>query len=325
MDILKTLASEFTLAAWQVENTVKLIDEDNTIPFIARYRKEMTGSMDDQQLRELYDRLRYLRNLTERKEQVIHSLEEQGNLTPELTAQLAAALTLTEVEDIYSPYRPKRRTRATIAEEKGLGPLADIIWAQDLTTDVETAAAPFVDESKEVPDIPAALAGASDIIAERISDDPACRVTVRNLTQAEGFITTSKSKKAPKETDKKTGVYEMYYDFSEPIKKMAGHRILAVNRGENEDALKVVVEATTEKILAVLKRQFIKDNPNTLPLMEAALADSYKRLAAPAIEHKKEGFVLGVGAKMFVIAGPVILYGTLATVLLGLVYYFIGS
>ena len=286
MNILANLAAEFSLAPWQVENTVKLIDDDNTIPFIARYRKEMTGSMDDQQLRELYDRLRYLRNLTERKEQVIHSLEEQGNLTPELTAQLAAALTLTEVEDIYRPYRPKRRTRATIAEEKGLGPLADIIWAQDLTTDAETAAAPFVDESKEVPDIPAALAGASDIIAERISDDPTCRVTVRNLTQAEGFITTSKSKKAPKETDKKTGVYEMYYDFSEPIKKMAGHRILAVNRGENEDVLKVVVEAPTEKILAALKRQFIKDNLHTQPLMEAALADSYKRLAAPAIERE---------------------------------------
>jgi len=286
MNILANLANEFSLAPWQVENTVKLIDDDNTIPFIARYRKEMTGSMDDQQLRELHDRLRYLRNLAERKEQVIHSLEEQGNLTPELTAQLTAATTLTEVEDIYRPYRPKRRTRATIAEERGLGPLADIIWAQELSEDIATAAAPFVDESKEVPDIPSALAGASDIIAERISDDPTCRTTVRNLTQAEGYITTTQSKKAPKENDKKTGVYEMYYEFSEPIKKIAGHRVLAVNRGENEDALKVVVEAPVEKILSALKRQFIKNNPHTLPFMESALADSYKRLTAPAIERE---------------------------------------
>ncbi|MCL2405416.1 MAG: RNA-binding transcriptional accessory protein [Defluviitaleaceae bacterium] len=285
MNILANLATEFSLAPWQVENTVKLIDDDNTIPFIARYRKEMTGSMDDQQLRELYDRLRYLRNLAERKDQVLKSLEEQGNLTPELNAQLTAANTLTEVEDIYRPYRPKRRTRATIAEEKGLGPLADIIWAQDLTTDVESAAAPFIDESKDVPDMAAALAGAADIIAERISDDPQCRITVRNLTQQEGFISTTQSKKATKENDK-AGVYEMYYDFVEPIKKIAGHRVLAVNRGENEDILKVTVEAPTDKILEALKRQFVKNNPHTLPLMEAALADSYKRLAAPAIERE---------------------------------------
>ena len=286
MNILQNLASEFSLAPWQVENTVKLIDNDNTIPFIARYRKEMTGSMDDQQLRELYDRLRYLRNLAERKEQVINSLQEQGNLTPELSAQLAAALTLTEVEDIYRPFRPKRRTRATIAEERGLGPLADIIWAQDLTADIATAAAPFVDESKDVPDIPAALAGASDIIAERISDDPACRTAARNLTQAEGFITTAQSKKAQKEIDKKSGVYEMYYEFTEPIKKIAGHRVLAINRGENEDVLKVTVEAPVEKILTALQRLFIKNNPHTLPFMESALADSYKRLTAPAIERE---------------------------------------
>jgi len=286
MNIQAALATEFSLAPWQVENTVKLIDDDNTIPFIARYRKEMTGSMDDQQLRELYDRLRYLRNLAERKEQVIQSLEEHGHLTPELTAQLTAALTLTEVDDIYRPYRPKRRTRATIAEERGLGPLAEIIWEQDLTTDIETVAAQFVDESKDVPDIAAALAGASDIIAEKISDNPLCRTTVRNLTQTEGFITTAQSKKAPKENDKKTGVYEMYYEFSEPIKKMAGHRVLAINRGENEEVLKVTIETPIEKILAVLKRQFIKDNPHTLPLMEAALADSYKRLTAPAIERE---------------------------------------
>ena len=286
MNILATLATEFSLAPWQVENTVNLIDSDNTIPFIARYRKEMTGSMDDQQLRELHDRLRYLRNLAERKEQVINLLQEQGNLTPELTSQLTAAQTLTEVEDIYRPYRPKRRTRATIAEERGLGPLADIIWAQEVTADLTAIAAQYVDESKEVPDIDAALAGASDIIAERISDDPACRTTSRNLTHAEGFISTSPSKKAQKETDKKAGVYEMYYEFTEPIKKIAGHRVLAINRGENEDVLKVTVEAPAEKIIAALKRKFVKDNPYTLALMESALADSYKRLTAPAIERE---------------------------------------
>ena len=286
MNIPATLAQEFSLAQWQVDNTVKLIDDDNTIPFIARYRKEMTGSMDDQQLRELHDRLRYLRNLTERKEQVINSLTEQEKLTPELSAKLAAALTLTEIEDIYRPYRPKRRTRATIAEERGLRPLADLIWEQDITTDVESLAAPYITE--DVPDIAAALAGASDIIAERISDDPICRTTTRHLTQAEGFITTSQKtkKEAKKDTDKKTDVYEMYYDFSEPIKKIAGHRVLAINRGENEEALKVVVEAPIEKIIASLKRQFIKNNPHTEPLMDAALADSYKRLTAPAIERE---------------------------------------
>ncbi|MCL2571116.1 MAG: RNA-binding transcriptional accessory protein [Defluviitaleaceae bacterium] len=286
MNIQATLAQEFSLAPWQVENTVKLIDEDNTIPFIARYRKEMTGEMDDQQLRELHDRLVYLRNLTDRKQQVLNSLEEHGHLTDELAAQLAKALTLTEVEDIYRPYKPKRRTRATIAIERGLEPLADIIWAQELTTDLETAAAPYVDEEKDVPNIAAALAGASDIIAERISDDPICRTIARNLTQAEGFISTAVSKKAPKEDDKKAGVYEMYYEFSEPIKKIAGHRVLAINRGENEDALKVTIEAPIDRIIADLNRQFIKDNPNTLPLMESALADSYKRLTAPAIERE---------------------------------------
>ncbi|MCL2362887.1 MAG: RNA-binding transcriptional accessory protein [Defluviitaleaceae bacterium] len=290
MTIQQTLTKEFSLAPWQVENTVKLIDEDNTIPFIARYRKEATGEMDDQQLRELYDRLKYLRSLAERKEAVLKSIEEQGFLTPELSAQLASATTLTEVEDIYRPFKPKRRTRATIAEERGLGPLADIIWAQDLVEDLAAVAAPFVDPEKDVPDIAAALAGASDIIAERISDDPACRATARRLTQSEGFISSvqsSKSKKEAKPTeDKKVGVYEMYYEFSEPIKKIAGHRVLAINRGENEDVLKVTVEAPVEAIHTALKTQFIKDNPNTLIFMDAALADSYKRLTAPAIERE---------------------------------------
>jgi len=293
MTIPQTLAKEFSLASWQVENTVKLIDEDNTIPFIARYRKEATGEMDDQQLRELFDRLQYLRNLAQRKEAVIKSMEEQGVLTPELTAQLTSATTLTEVEDIYRPFKPKRRTRATIAIERGLEPLADLIWAQGLTESPEIAAAIFVDPEKDVPDIAAALAGASDIIAERISDDPNCRATARRLTQSEGFISTVPSTKSKKEKpsnekkeDKKVGVYEMYYDFSEPIKKIAGHRVLAINRGENEDVLKVTVEAPADAIITALTTQFIKDNPYSLPLMEAALADSYKRLTAPAIERE---------------------------------------
>ncbi|MCL2528597.1 MAG: RNA-binding transcriptional accessory protein, partial [Defluviitaleaceae bacterium] len=283
MNILESLAKEFTLAPWQVENTVKLIDEDNTIPFIARYRKEATGEMDDQQLRELHDRLKYLRNLEERKQQVISSMEEQGVLTDELSAQVKNATTLTEVEDIYRPYKPKRRTRATIAIERGLELLADLIWAQEITTNID--ATPYIND--DVPDAAAALAGASDIIAERISDDANCRTTVRYLTQAEGLISTAPSKKAPKEADdKKAGVYEMYYDFTEPIKKIAGHRVLAINRGENEDALKVTMEAPVDKILATLTQQFIKDNPHTKPIMEAALADSYKRLTAPAIERE---------------------------------------
>ena len=287
MNINTMLATEFSLAQWQIDNTVKLIDDDNTIPFIARYRKEMTGEIDDQQLRDLYDRLKYLRSLAERKQQVIQSLEENGHLTDELTQKLAAATTLTQVEDIYRPFKPKRRTRATIAEERGLGPLADLIEAQDLTTSLETIATPYVDESKEVPDIPAALAGASDIIAERISDNPTCRTAVRNLTQAEGFITTTQSKKAKTEAEEtKSTVYEMYYEFTEPISKIAGHRVLAINRGENEDVLKVTVEAPTDKIITALEKLFIKDNQHTQPFMQAALGDSYKRLTAPAIERE---------------------------------------
>ena len=289
MNIISTLASEFNLAIWQVENTVNLVDEGNTIPFIARYRKEMTGSMDDQQLRELHERLVYLRNLQERKEQVLNLLEEQGNLTDELTAQLAAATTLTEVEDIYRPFRPKRRTRATIAEEKGLGPLADILWAQDLLKPAEEAAAPFIDAEKGVETAEDALAGACDILAERISDDPTFRSYVRKLTWQEGFISSVASKKAKaeaKDSDKKAGVYDMYFEFTEPIRKIAGHRVLALNRGEKEDWLKVTLEAPAEKIQSGLQERIIKNNPHTKPLMETTIADSYKRLTSPAVERE---------------------------------------
>jgi len=287
MNIITTLTTEFSLVQWQVENTVQLIDEGNTIPFIARYRKEMTGSMDDQQLRELHDRLVYLRNLEERKEQVRHLLEEQGNLTDEISAQLTAAATLTEVEDIYRPFRPKRRTRATIAEEKGLGPLADILWAQELQMPAEAAAAPFIDPEKGVETVEDALAGACDIIAERVSDDPTCRAWVRNMTWQEGFISSGASKKAQsQETDKKAGVYDMYFEFTEPIKKIVGHRVLALNRGEKEDWLKVTIEAPTEKILTGLGSRLLNNNPHTNSLLEATISDSYKRLTAPAVERE---------------------------------------
>jgi len=298
LDIIAKLSEEFELIKWQVENTVQLIDEGNTIPFIARYRKEMTGSMDDQKLRELFDRLTYLRNLEERKEQVIKLLEEQGNLTEELNAQLNAATTLTEVEDIYRPFRPKRRTRATIAEEKGLGPLADIIWAQELEMPTLEVAEPFVDAEKGVESAEDALAGASDILAERISDDTQNRTWVRKLSWDEGFVNSIATKKASKEIEvsksdqsnkvdqKKAGVYDMYFEFSEPIKKIVGHRILALNRGEKEDWLKVTIEAPAEKIQDGLVKRLLNNNQYTRPMLEATIADSYKRLTAPSIERE---------------------------------------
>ena len=287
MDIIAKLTQEFSLQRWQVENTVKLINEDNTIPFIARYRKEQTGSMDDQQLRELSERLIYLRNLEERKAAVIASLIEHGHFTDELAASITTATTLQEVEDIYRPFKPKRRTRATMAIEKGLAPLADIIWEQDLTTDLETVATPFIDPEKGVETVQDALQGAMDILAEKISDDPTCRTLVRQLTYDDGIIMSEISKKA-KETpdDSNAAVYEMYFEFNEPIKKIAGHRTLAINRGEKEGFLKVDVIAPEEKILEQLHRLFVKRNDFTQTLMEDTLADSYKRLTAPAVERE---------------------------------------
>ena len=286
MNIPETLSAEFSAAPWQVTNIITLIDEGNTIPFIARYRKEMTGSMDDQQLRGLHDRLLYLRNLDDRKNQVLSLLEEQGNLTEEISATLAAASTLTEVEDIYRPFRPKRRTRATMAEEKGLAPLADILWAQDLKAPAEEAAVPFIDEEKGVNSVEEALTGACDIIAERISDDPATRAWVRDFTWKEGIISSTQPKNTPEEDGKKAGVYDMYFDFSEPINKIADHRILALNRGERENWLKIIIEAPVEKIQAVFESRSLKDNRHTTPLLTTTIADSYKRLIAPSIERE---------------------------------------
>ena len=281
MDIIQKLTQELEVKRWQVEAAVQLIDEGNTIPFISRYRKEATGALNDEQLRKLYERLQYLRNLEEKKEQVLATIEEQGNLTEELKAQILAAETLVVVEDLYRPYRPKRRTRATIAKEKGLEPLAALIMLQKLEMPLEQAAVEYISEEKEVATAEEAIAGAKDIIAEYISDEADYRIYIRDLTTKQGKI--SSVAKDP-ETQ---SVYEMYYEFEEPIVKLAGHRVLALNRGENEKILTVKVEAPEDKILGYLeKKVIISDNPYTTPVLQEVIADSYKRLIAPAIERE---------------------------------------
>ncbi len=281
MDIIQVLTDELQVKRWQVEAAVKLIDEGNTIPFISRYRKEATGSLNDEVLRNLHERLLYLRNLEEKKEQVLSSIEEQGKLTEELKKAILAAQTLVVVEDLYRPYRPKRRTRATIAKEKGLEPLANIILLQMTNKSPEEEAKPFVSEEKGVADVQEAIAGAMDILAEAISDEADYRIHIRKMTAKSGSV-SSAAKKEDEES-----VYEMYYNFEEPISKIAGHRILALNRGEKEKVLTVKINAPEEEILAWLKRQVIKkDNKNTKPVLEAVVDDSYKRLIAPAIERE---------------------------------------
>lgn len=280
MDIIKTLADEFNIKTGQVENTVKLIDEGNTIPFIARYRKEMTGSLDDVVLRELFDRLTYLRNLDEKREQVRNLIAEQEKLTDEINAALDKAVTVTEIDDIYRPFRPKRRTRATIAKEKGLEPLANEILMQLTNEPVEKIAEKYIDTEKEVNSADEAIEGAKDIIAEMISDDADYRAVIRKLTFNEGFIV---SKAVDEETE---SVYEMYYDYSEPVKKIAGHRVLAVNRGEKEKVLNVKVEAPVENILKQLEKKIIRNDKYTNEILKATIEDSYKRLIAPAVERE---------------------------------------
>lgn len=281
MDILKQIKDELGIRLEQVEAAVKLIDEGNTIPFIARYRKEATGSLDDEQLRNLHERLQYLRNLEEKKAQVLGSIEEQGKLTPELKEQILAATTLVVVEDLYRPYRPKRRTRATIAREKGLDGLAEIILAQEVTEPVEKLAESYLSEEKEVRTVEEAIAGAMDIIAEDISDHADYRSYIREATMKEGTL-TSEAK-----DEKQESVYEMYYHFEEGIEKLAGHRILAINRGENEKILTVKVVAPEERILRYLEKMVIlKDNAYTNDILKATVEDSYKRLIAPAIERE---------------------------------------
>ena len=281
MDIIATIAQELEIKKSQVDAAVKLIDEGNTIPFIARYRKEATGSLNDEQLRALFERLTYLRNLEDKKNQVLKSIEDQGKLTEELKKQILDAQTLVVVEDLYRPYRPKRRTRATIAKEKGLEPLADIILLQMTKEPLEKEAEAFVSEEKEVKTAKDAIAGACDIIAESISDEADYRMEIRRRTEAKGLIvSTAKDEKAE-------SVYENYYEFSEPVSKIAGHRVLALNRGEKEKFLNVKIEAPTEEILRYLEKKIItKENPQTKPVLQATIEDAYNRLIAPAIERE---------------------------------------
>ena len=281
MDIIQKIKEELQVEKWQVEAAVKLIDEGNTIPFISRYRKEVTGSLNDEQLRNLDERLTYLRSLEDKKEQVLKSIEEQGKLTDELKEKILAAQTLVVVEDLYRPYRPKRKTRASIAKEKGLEPLAEYILHQEAAEPVLNEAAKYVSEEKEVKTPEEALQGAQDIIAEMISDDADHRLYIRNITVEEGIVTgTAKDEKAQ-------SVYEMYYNFEEPVKKIAGHRVLALNRGEAEKVLTVKVNAPKERILRYLEKKLItKENEYTTPVICAAVEDSYDRLIAPAIERE---------------------------------------
>ncbi len=281
MDIIRVISEEMGVKSTQVESAVKLIDEGCTIPFIARYRKEVTGGLNDEQLRMLDERLKYLRALEEKKAQVISSIEEQGLLTDELRKQIEEAKTQVMVEDLYRPYRPKRRTRATVAKEKGLEPLAIIIMGQKITEPLENIAKQYISEEKEVLTVEDAIAGAKDIIAENISNEAEFRTYIRKLTFKEGMLVST-----AKDAEAKT-VYETYYDYCEPISKVVGHRTLAINRGENEKVLTVKVEAPVEKIQSYLEKKIIKgNNPHTSQLLSEAIADSYDRLIAPAIERE---------------------------------------
>ena len=301
MQIIETIARKLGVKNWQVEAAVKLIDEGNTIPFIARYRKEATGTLTDEQLRELGESLTYLRSLEERKSKVMESIREQGKLTKELEAAIEAAQTLVEVEDLYLPYRPKRRTRAGIAKEKGLQGLADYILAQKKGSDVKAEAAKYVDEAKDVKDAQEAIAGAMDIIAEQISDEARFRAWIREKTLAKGTLVTSqkalkKAKdgeeedKTPAKLKERRDVYEMYFEYEEALRKIPGHRVLAVNRGEKENFLSVKIAAPEEDILYYLERQVTRGakepDPGTFPYIKAAVRDSYDRLIAPAIERE---------------------------------------
>ena len=281
MDIIRKLAEELQIRPGQAQAAVKLIDEGNTIPFISRYRKEATGALNDEVLRNLYERLNYLRNLEEKKEQVISSIEEQGKLTDALKQQILAAETLVAVDDLYRPYRPKRRTRATIAKERGLEPLANVLLLQQLDHPALEEAAGYISEEKGVATAEDALQGAMDIVAEAIADEADYRSYIRETTMKKGTLTSGAK---DKETE---SVYEMYYDFEEPVAKLAGHRILALNRGEKEKVLTVKLEAPEDEIIRYLEKKTLhRDNPYTTPYLKAAVADSYERLIAPAIERE---------------------------------------
>ena len=280
MEINKQLAEELKIRPEQVDAAVKLIDEGNTIPFIARYRKEVTGALNDEVLRNLHERLLYLRNLEEKKQQVMHSIEEQGKLTEELKKEILAATTLVAVDDLYRPYRPKKRTRATMARERGLEPLSNILLLQKTKRTMEEEAEAFLNPDLGVNTVTDAINGAKDILAEMIADKADYRKSIRQWTMKEGeLIVKAKDEKAE-------SVYEMYYDFKEPLKKVSGHRVLAINRGEKEKVLTVKVEAPDAQILHALNKTMIQgDNPQTAPYMKEAIQDSYQRLIAPAIER----------------------------------------
>lgn len=284
MDINQKITEELGVKLWQVEAAVKLIDEGNTIPFIARYRKEATGTLDDEQLRKLYERLVYLRNLEEKKEQVLASIEEQGKLTEELKKQILEAQTQVVVEDLYRPYRPKRRTRATIAKEKGLEPLATLITLQKTKESLEEVAKQYINEEKGVTNVQEALEGARDIIAENISDEADYRSWIRKQTMQKGHIVSSAK------DEKAESVYENYYEFDEPVNRLAGYRTLALNRGEKEKFLTVKIEAPQEDILRYLEKKIIRgESLSTTQILKEAIEDSYKRLIAPAIEREIRG------------------------------------
>ena len=281
IDIEAKLSSELGVEKWQVTAAVQLIDEDNTIPFIARYRKEKTGALNDEVLRKLYERLIYLRNLEDKKQQVIATIRDQGKMTDALLKQIEEAQTQVVVDDLYRPYRPKRRTRAMIAKEKGLEKLAVAVMAQNLGHPVEEEAADYVSEEKGVADVKEALEGASDILAESIADTAAYRMWIRQQFEKEGRL-VSEAK-----DDKEKSVYEMYYHFAEPVSKIAGHRVLAINREEKEKMVNVTIEVPEEKLIGWLKRQVVhQKNPYTTEMMEAAAEDSYRRLIAPAVERE---------------------------------------
>ena len=281
IDIEAKLSSELGVEKWQVTAAVQLIDEDNTIPFIARYRKEKTGALNDEVLRKLYERLIYLRNLEDKKQQVIATIRDQGKMTDALLKQIEEAQTQVVVDDLYRPYRPKRRTRAMIAKKKGLEKLAVAVMAQNLGHPVEEEAADYVSEEKGVADVKEALEGASDILAESIADTAAYRMWIRQQFEKEGRL-VSEAK-----DDKEKSVYEMYYHFAEPVSKIAGHRVLAINRAEKEKMVNVTIEVPEEKLIGWLKRQVVhQKNPYTTEMMEAAAEDSYRRLIAPAVERE---------------------------------------
>lgn len=313
MDIFKIIAEELNVKYTQVESAVKLIDEGNTIPFIARYRKEVTGGLSDEQLRDLFDRLNYLRNLEARKEEVRNSIEEQGKLTDEIVAALSNAKILAEVEDIYRPYKQKKRTRATIAKEKGLEPLSEIIMKQDAKVSIMDAAAEFVDPEKGVESVEDAIAGAKDIIAENISDDPEYRKVIKKYCYRDGIIVTESNAKTEEEENK---TYQMYFDFSEKVSRIPSHRILAINRGEKENAIKLKMQKPEENIIDFMERDIIKGKDLSYnEIIDDTVKDSFKRLIEPSVEREiradltekaeeKAIKVFGQNAKQLLLGAP---------------------